>query len=126
MLAYLQRLRLALATRNAIEARRLLNHPLSTMLSLAAREEALAVSRGQVGEEWGPAALEALCDEAERLLAERGPRAPQGAQLELPLGPMLGAFDLSLTIARAAAPPRRKRERSVRRRRIDLGIRDVG
>lgn len=122
MLAYLQRLRLALLTRNAIEARRLLNHPLATMLSLRAREEALAVTRDAVDERWRPAALEALCAEAERLLAERRPRTT-GPQLELPLGPMLGAFDLSLTIARASAPPR---ARGDRRRRFGRALRDAG
>ncbi|HEU4564021.1 MAG TPA: hypothetical protein VFS05_05220 [Gemmatimonadaceae bacterium] len=123
MLAYLQRLRMALVTRNALEARRLLNHPLSTMLSLRAREEALAVTRGVVGDDWTPNALIALCAEAEQLLAEEQRPLERGAQLELPLGPMLGAFDMSLTIARAAALPQRRR--TPRPMRVQRELRDV-
>jgi hypothetical protein len=123
MLAYLQRLLAALLARNAIEARRLLNHPLSTMLPLRAREEAQRVSRGQVRDDWRPIHLAALCEEAEQLLAEEREPA-RGPQLELPLGPTLGAFDLSLTIARAAAPPRPRR--TTPRGRLAVSLREVG
>ncbi|MDQ3697830.1 MAG: hypothetical protein M3373_07370 [Gemmatimonadota bacterium] len=109
MMAYLQRLRMALLTRNALEARRLLNHPLSTFLPLRVREEARVVTQGAVDAAWMPAHLTALYEEAERLLADQRPAAARGPQLELPLGPILRAFDMSLTIARAAILPRARR-----------------
>ncbi|MEJ7812734.1 MAG: hypothetical protein WKG32_20135 [Gemmatimonadaceae bacterium] len=98
MLAYLQLLRAALVARDELSTRRLLKHDLAPLLPPRVREEAMTMIYEDLPTPWFPVRLFRFYELVETLLAE-APARPRDEQLELSLGPMTSACEL--TVARA-------------------------
>jgi hypothetical protein len=105
MLAYLDALCAALLAHNALEVRRLLQHPLSRILPRDVREEALAISRDPHASLRAPLRTLQFYHQTAELLSEEPESSLTGPQLELPFDRRADAYETSLTLARASVAP---------------------
>ena len=109
MLAYLDALCAALLAHNALEVRRLLQHPLARVLPRDVREEALAMSRDPHASLRAPLRTLQFYHQTMELLVEEPESSLSGPQLELPFDRRADAYETSITLARASAVPLRGR-----------------